>query len=67
MDNKLNFTWIAFYTEFSAALLQYKNNRSGLVEKIKTFFSGIGMKLPTLENGELFDIDPFTVYGLFNI
>lgn len=61
-----NFSWIPFYTAFADELLKYKNNRKALIDLIKKIYSDINMKLPKLDNGEVFDIDPFTVYGLFN-
>lgn len=60
------FSWIQFYTAFADELLKYKNNRKALIDLIKKIFSDIPMKLPKLDNGEIIDIDPFTVYGLFN-
>ena len=62
-----NFKWIDFYTEFATKLLEYKNNRPALIEKIVIVFNNIGMKMPKLDNtGIPVDIDPFTVFGLFN-
>ena len=69
--SKNQFDWIAFYEEFADKLLAYKDNRQELIEKIKQVYEVTGIKLPTLErneNGdnEIVDIDPFTVFGLFN-
>lgn len=69
--SKNQFDWIAFYEEFADKLLAYKDNRQELIEKIKQVYDVTGIKLPTLErneNGdnEIVDIDPFTVFGLFN-
>ena len=62
-----DFTWIPFYMEFADKLCFYKNRRSKLVEIIKDVYKKTGLKFPTLEkDGNLFDIDPFTVFGLFN-
>ena len=36
MDTK--FQWTNFYMELATALLEYKNNRSELIEKLKTIF-----------------------------
>ncbi len=67
MEKKTSFAWIDFYMEFANELLKYKTDHAELVEKIKGVFSKIGMNLPTLEmNGDVYDIDPFTVFGLFN-
>lgn len=63
----MQFEWIDFYSEFASKLLSFKNNRKLLIEKIKTVYKNIDMKMPKLESGdEIIDIDPFTVFGLFN-
>ena len=63
----MQFEWIDFYSEFAGKLLKFKGDRSSLIEKIKAVYSAIDMKLPKLESGdEIIDIDPFTVFGLFN-
>lgn len=65
MDNQ--FQWVDFYKEFAGKLLAYKNNRTELVEKVKAIYEKTGINMPTLElNNQLVDIDPFTVFGLFN-
>ena len=61
------FKWTNFYTEFANKLLDYKENRRALIIKLQAVYSQIGMKLPKLDsNGDPKDIDPFTVFGLFN-
>ena len=63
----MDFCWIPFYTEFATKLLQYKNNRNLLIEKIISIFQNLHTKTPTLEKeNALQDIDPFTIFGLFN-
>lgn len=63
----VSFVWIEFYSEFAERLRQYAQDRSLLIEKIKDVYGSINMKLPTLEkDNQLEDIDPFTVFGLFN-
>lgn len=63
----MNFEWIDFYTNFADKLLEFKNDRKTLIDKIKRVYSDINIKLPTLETqNEIIDIDPFTVFGLFN-
>ena len=63
----VSFVWIEFYSEFADLLRQYAQDRSLLIEKIKNVYGSINMKLPTLEkDNQLEDIDPFTVFGLFN-
>ena len=65
MDSQ--FVWVNFYKEFASKLLAYKNNRGELVEKVKAIYAETGINMPTLEkDNQLVDIDPFTVFGLFN-
>ena len=65
MDNQ--FAWVDFYKEFANKLLEYKNKRDQLIELVKKIYSETGINLPTLElDNKLVDIDPFTVFGLFN-
>ena len=61
-------TWVSLYKEMASALLVYKDKRKELIEMIKTVYQQIGINLPTLaRQGEpIVDIDPFTVFGLFN-
>lgn len=61
------FEWIDFYTEFATKLLEYQKNRKALIGKIQNVYNKIGQRLPKLENSVVpVDIDPFTVFGLFN-
>ena len=65
MDNQ--FAWVDFYKEFAGKLLAYKNNRGELVNKVRAIYAEAGINMPTLEkDNQLVDIDPFTVFGLFN-
>lgn len=66
MDTK--FRWTNFYMELATALLEYKNNRSELIGKLKTIFSDAGMNFPFKEKGKetYEDICPFTIFGSFN-
>ena len=66
--NSINqFDWIDFYKEFANTLLQYKNNRGILIEKVEKIYELTGIDMPTLDrNKQLVDIDPFTIFGLFN-
>lgn len=67
MNEQTHYDWVDFYKEFSSKLLDYKDNRNELVEKVKAIYSMTGMNMPTLEReNNLIDIDPFTVFGLFN-
>jgi len=57
--------WIRFYMEFGDKLRHI--DRKELIECIKKVYASIGMRLPTLERGgDVVDIDPFTIFGLFN-
>lgn len=63
----VQFGWINFYSEFASKLLLFKNDRKTLISKINAVYAAIDMKVPKLESGdEIIDIDPFTVFGLFN-
>lgn len=64
----IKFQWTNFYMELATALLEYKNNRSELIGKLKTIFSDAGMNFPFKEKGkEIYeDICPFTIFGSFN-
>ena len=73
--SKMNYDkieWTDFYMEFGEKLLEYKNNRRELINKIQNVFNDLGMNLPTLEGDSEgnaiipFDIDPFTIFALFN-
>lgn len=62
-----NFTWIGFYQELADKLLLYSSDRQSLIKKITETYDSIGMKLPTLEKDRnIIDIDPFTIFALFN-
>lgn len=61
------FDWVDFYRELASKLLNYKDNRSELVKKVNLLYEHTGITMPTLERDKkLIDIDPFTVFGLFN-
>lgn len=67
LNSMYDFTWIPFYTEFADKLLEYKNNRKTLVDKLVDVFQAINIKFPKMESEGLpTDMDPFTVFGLFN-
>ena len=71
MDND-KIEWTDFYREFADKLLEYKDNRSKLIDKIYNVFDELDLSLPTLERNsggediKPFDIDPFTIFALFN-
>lgn len=61
------FDWINFYKSFAKTLLKYKENRKTLISNIIEVYKEIEIPLPTLEkDNNIIDIDPFTVFGLFN-
>lgn len=66
-NSKADYRWVEFYMNFADVLLQYKNNRFDLIEKIREVYSSINFKLPKLEtDNNIVDIDPFTIFALFN-
>lgn len=67
MKETNQYDWVDFYKEFALKLLNYKSRRDELVKKVKDIYFITGMKMPTLErDNNLIDIDPFTIFGLFN-
>jgi len=61
------YDWVVFHEELSQKLLQYKDNRQTLILLIKELYKEIDIPLPRLgKSNKLVDIDPFTVFGLFN-
>ena len=67
METINQFDWVDFYKEFANTLLQYKDNRGILIEKVEKIYNLTDIDIPTLErNKQLVDIDPFTIFGLFN-
>lgn len=67
MSVQKQFDWTSLYHEFAQKLVAYKDNRPLLIEKVKDIYELSGISMPTLEkDNNLVDIDPFTVFGLFN-
>ena len=60
------FTWTQFYMEFADKLREYANRRGELLEIIQRVHERSGLRVPKLDEGEVYDIDPFTVFGMFN-
>lgn len=66
------FDWIPFYTEFADRLLEYKNNRQALIEKLLEAFENTkdktGLDYPFYEKDgtPIDDMCPFTVFSSFN-
>ena len=62
-----SYSWEPFYKEFAYRLLDYKNNRGDLVKFVKDMYEETNISMPKLDSDyNLIDIDPFTVFGLFN-
>lgn len=60
-------TWIDFYTKFANKLAEYYNNRGELILKLQDIYRRLELNFPRLEEGsEVYDIDPFTIFGFFN-
>lgn len=61
------FLWVDFYQEFAQKLAVYRDDRLDLIKKVKEIYKLSDISMPTLEkDNNLVDIDPFTVFGLFN-
>lgn len=66
-----DYSWIKFYSEFAERLLQYKDNRKPLVKEIHRIYKIRGLNIMTDKfkdgiRGPIRDIDPFTVFSIFN-
>lgn len=69
MSETAKFTWIPFYEELAKKLLEFKDaaKRPELIEKIKSLNSDwIGFLTAKVSDGILRDIDPFTIFSIFN-
>lgn len=65
VDNQ--FDWVDFYKEFANKLLEYKDNRTELIKKVERIYEVTKIPQPTLDDDDkIVDIDPFTVFGMFN-
>lgn len=72
MDNR--FTWVPLYKELAQALLRYKDNRQSIVDWIYSDLGKITRSdgkplvdyLHQKDHSRITDIDPFSVYGIFN-
>ena len=62
------YSWIPFYRELSQKLLQFRNDRQPLIDWIYSNIKGEFIKhLKDAPDGRrVADIDPFTVYAIFN-
>ena len=66
-----NFNWVNFYKELSHKLLEYKDNRSALLDWIYSDLANVTEKsfvdyLHLQDGSKLKDIDPFSVFAIFN-
>ena len=67
MDNEAQFAWTAIYQELADALLPYRGDRSALIGKLEAIYASQGKPLPKLDSmTPPADIDPFTLFGVFN-
>ncbi|MCM1312790.1 MAG: AAA family ATPase [Bacteroides sp.] len=65
----MKYTWIPFYKEFAEKLINYRNDRTSLLSLIYKNKEVLLAKYLHDNKGEddlLTDVDPFTVFGLFN-
>ena len=65
----MSFTWISYYKEFAQRLTQFQKDRKRLLNLIYNYRDELLAKYLHDQGGEgdlLEDIDPFTVFGLFN-
>ena len=62
------YTWVPFYIELADKILAYKGDRTALISKVKEAHTLPDKELPKVEsnNDNIPDIDPFTVFALFN-
>ena len=61
------YTWIPFYKELSKKLLQFRNDRMPLIDWIYENLEGyIGHLKDATDGRRVSDIDPFTVFAIFN-
>ncbi len=67
MDDQKYLEWINFYSAFANGLLKYESDRATLLDKLQKVFTELKIKFQKLEEDDsILDIDPFTVFGLFN-
>ena len=67
MTTDSQYSWPRFFMELADKLLAFKDDRQALIATLQHVYAELSMDLPTLDSGGIpTDIDPFTVYGLFN-
>lgn len=59
-------TWIPFYIEMADKLLSFKDNREPLLDIVYKLDKKFVGYIKAEDGGHVSDIDPFTVYGIFN-
>lgn len=68
-QKNMRFTWIPYYKEFADKLLQFRSDRKPLLDMIYSHRDEFLAGYLHDEGGEsdlMKDIDPFTVFGMFN-
>lgn len=61
-----HFTWIPFYMEMAEKLLGFKEYRKQLLDIVYALDKKFVGYIKTDDGGQVSDIDPFTVFGIFN-
>lgn len=59
-------TWIPYYIEMADKLSQYKDNRKPLLDIVYALDKKFVGYIKAEDGGHVSDIDPFTIYGIFN-
>ncbi len=59
-------TWIPFYMEMADKLLSFKNNRKALLDIVYELDKKYVGYIKDDNGGHVKDIDPFTIFGIFN-
>ena len=63
----MSFTWIPFYKELAQKLLQYRDDRKPLIDWIYDNLQGyIGHLKDDTDSRRVADLDPFSVFSIFN-
>ncbi len=63
-----NYSWKSYYTELADKLLNFRSDRSRLIDNLYQVFDKSNLNVPKFEidNSKPEDMDPFTVFSLFN-
>lgn len=65
-DLNKNYTWIPFYMEMANKLLGFKEDRKSLLDIVYSLDKQFVSYIKADDGGHVSDIDPFTVFGIFN-